>query len=47
VVTTDVRPKGLASVLSPLLRLFWRREVAKKYETVKQACEGESDPSSD
>jgi hypothetical protein len=31
VVTTDVRPKGLTSILSPLLRLFLRRELAKKY----------------
>ncbi len=43
VVTTDLRPKGLATVLSPLLRLFLRRELAKKYQTVKQLCEGESD----
>jgi hypothetical protein len=44
VVTTEVRPKGLTSVLTPLLRVFLRREVAKKYETVKRACE-DPDPS--
>lgn len=44
VVTTDIGPKGLVSVLSPLLRLYMRHALAKKYETVKKACEGESDP---
>ena len=45
-VTADVRPKGLATVPSPLLRVFLRRELAKKYETVKQVGEAESNPSS-
>lgn len=45
VVTTEVRPKGLISVLSPLLRLLLRRELAAKYTTVKQACEAPPDPS--
>ena len=39
-VSTDVRPKGLLSILSPLLRLAMRRELAK-HEVVKQACETE------
>jgi hypothetical protein len=39
VVTTEVRPKGVTSVLAPLLRVFLRRELARKYETVKHACE--------
>jgi uncharacterized membrane protein len=46
VVSTDAHPKGVTSVLSPLLRWFLRREVAKKYATIKQACESQSDPSS-
>jgi hypothetical protein len=45
-VTTEVRPKGIATVLSPLPRLFLRRELAKKYQTVKQVCEAESNPCS-
>ena len=45
VVTTELRPKGLISVLSPLLRLFLRRELAAKHTTVKQACEAPPDPS--
>jgi hypothetical protein len=43
VLTTDVGPNGLATVLSPLLRLFLRRESAKKYQTVKQLCDGDPD----
>ncbi len=46
VVSTDVRPKGFVSVLSPLLRLMLRRELANKYATVKRAIERPSDPSS-
>lgn len=45
VVATDVKPKGLISVLSPLLRLYMRREVAKKYATVKRAIESQPDAS--
>jgi len=44
VVTTEVRPKRIATVLSPLLRLFLRGELAKKYQTVKLVCEAESNP---
>jgi hypothetical protein len=45
VVTTEVRPKGVLSVLSPLLPPFLRRELAAKYTNVKQACEAPPDPS--
>jgi hypothetical protein len=46
VVSTDLRPKGLTSVLSPLLRLLMRRELAKKYANVKRAIESQSETSS-
>ena len=46
VVTTDVKPKGLTSVFSPLLRMMVRREMAKKYVTVKQAIESQTDSDS-
>lgn len=45
VVSTNVRPKGFTSVLSPVLPWIMRREVAKKYATFKQACENQSGPS--
>ncbi len=45
-VMTDVIPKGLISVLSPLIRLFMRREVTRKYETFKRIVEAQPDPSS-
>jgi hypothetical protein len=43
VVSTDMRPKGFAAALSPVLRLFMRRELASKYATFAQACDGQSD----
>jgi len=46
VVSTDMRPKGFAAVLSPVLRLFMRRELASKYATFTQACDGQSDATS-
>jgi hypothetical protein len=46
VVSTDLRPKGLTSVLSPLLRLMMSRELAKKYATVKRAIESQSETAS-
>ncbi len=47
VVSTDMRPKGFVAVLAPVLRLFMRRELASKYSVFKQACDGQSDASSD
>ena len=47
VVSTDMLPKGIVAALSPLLRLFMRRELASKYATFKQACDGQSDSPSD
>ena len=43
VVATELRPKGFLSALSPLLRLFMRREVARKYATFKGAVEIQPD----
>ena len=45
-VVTDVSLKGLMSVLSPLIRLFMRREVARKYETFKRIVEAQPSPPS-
>lgn len=45
VVATEVEPKGVTSLLFPLLRLPMRREVAKKYATVKQIIESQPDAS--
>ena len=46
VVTTDVRPTGVLSVFSPLLRLMVGREVEKTYDVDKRACEDEPGPTS-
>jgi hypothetical protein len=45
VVSTDVRPKGLVSLLSPLFRRILRRELATKYATVKRIAESPTGPS--
>lgn len=45
VVSTDVRPKGITALFSPVLRMMMRRETAKKYATVKPAIEDRSDTS--
>lgn len=46
VVSTDVRPKGFLSVLSPLVRMMLRRELAHKYATVERVIESPPEPPS-
>ena len=45
VVSTDVKPKGITTLFSPVLRMMMRRETAKKYATVKRAIEDPSNAS--
>ena len=42
----DVGPKGLASLLSPLLPPMVSRELATKHATVKRITESPTGPSS-
>ena len=40
--TFDIRPKGVMSVLFPLLKPMVRRELSRQHERFKQLCESEA-----